>query len=648
MPNQIPKVHEFRSHKDQKRTAVVTYRSETLNVEKRTIEFVLATDQPADFGGYFEILGMNDGEMRTKRLDDGIVPVLDSHPQAQWKVQTIDDQFGVVREWRKENGQIIGLLFFGSDERSDRAFKKVAEGVVKTGSIGYFAYNHVDTAPDSQGKKTYRAIDWEIVEFSLVSIPRDPDAQSRSLDPDQNQNKNLNEIKPSNERNGNMPPENEVIPKTITEADLATATKGADEAAVQRVMDIQAAVRSAKFGPEVAEDMIKRGLTLEAASKEIFQKMEARSKAEDEAKKINPSIDINHSEEAKKTESRREAIATAIEHRTDKSVKVEGLARNLAGLSLFEMQKESLRLEGKDVRSMDMETIIRQGFQGTSDFPIATQSAVAKKVKKGYDYVSNNYLPLITETSRSDFKTTASVSLSDAPALTKIKENGEFETGQFAESAEQYKIETFGKRIALTRQAIINDDLSLFSKVPYSMGVAGARLVQKAVFDIFKNNPEMADEENLFDSTAHKNVASNAASVQAAVEALLLLLRKQTSPKNEIMGYNPGYVIVGADLEIAARQLISQVNAAKSSDVNVLANTLQGVIVEASLAAKKVFLTGRSEEVDMIEVAWLNGNKGVNVRTRENSNILGVEWDVFMDFGIKALDYRGLYSGGLT
>jgi hypothetical protein len=628
----------------EKRTALVHYRADSLNEDQRTVDFVLATDAPADFGAYFEILGMEDGEIRSKRLDDGIVPVLDSHPQSQWKVQTVDDQFGVVTKWKKENGSMVGTCKFAKDERSERAFQKVKEGILRTGSVGYIVYGFRDVTPPEVKKKTYRAIDWELLEFSLVSIPADPDAKSRNQENEKYKTKIVEENSTLNERTQKMGKndenENAEQPTAAEQIESVRVKATADEQG--RIVDIQTAVRSAGLEDDLALDLITRNLSLAEASKEIFTKMAAKKK-----ESASPAIDVNHRAEEKNRKTRISDMVTAIEHRVDSAVKVEGQSREFAGMSLFEMAKECVRATGKDVRLMDRETVIRQAFQGTSDFPTIAGAAMEKKIKLGYDSVVDNFKPLISETSRSDFKTGASVSLSDAPSLGEIKENGEFETGTFTESKEQYKIGTYGKRIALTRQVIINDDMGIFNKIPVSMGASGGRTLHALVWGFLNAAHTMGDGVALFHAT-HKNLAANAADLEAAVKAMLLLLRKQTAPKGAVMNYNPGYLVVGADYEIEGRKLVTQTTPASAADVNVYANTLQGLIVESSIAAKKTFLTGRKGEVDMIEVAWLNGQRGVNIRQRENSNILGVEWDIFMDVGAKPQDHRGLYSGGIT
>lgn len=644
---------EFRSHKTEKRTAKVKYREGTLNTEERTIEFTLATDTVADFGGYFEILGMEDGELRTQRLDDGIVPVLDSHPQAQWKVQTIDDQFGAIISWRKEKGEIIGKLQFDDDERSDRAFKKVSKKTLKTGSIGYLVYRHRNMSGPEDKKPTYRAIDWEILEFSLVSIPRDPNAQSRSQAVDTIETIIENEKQTLNERTQTMPPDNQPVvdPKTrtFTQEELNTQLQDGVEARQQRILDIQAAVKSAGFEESFALELITKNVSFEAASKEILKKVAERNAASEAGNQVQPGLDVNHGAEEQKRSARIKAMANAIVHRADTTGKVELAedAREFANLNLFEMARKSLSLQGKDARNLDGDVLIRSALQTTSDFPEITGTAMNMSVKRGWDTVINNYEGIVSHTSRNNFNDGGSISLSDAPQLKKVNEHGELKKGFFEESAEKYKIETLGVEVGITRQTFYNDQFGVFGKVPFSLGVSGARSVKRLVWSTVKDNKKMfSDKKELFHPDHRNMLAAAVAELDpAALAALRLLLRKQMSPKKEAMDYNPGYLIVSAELEEAGRKILSQIYPAMAQNVNVFKDDIQGLIVESSLDANDFYLSGRKEEVDMIELAWLNNKRGVNVQEIGRDGFLGIKWNVWMDVGGAPLDFRGLYKG---
>lgn len=627
------------------KSKAMNFMPETLNEEQRTVDFVMATDDPADLGWCYEILGMEKGEYRSKRLDAGIVPVMDWHPQKQKHIvpQSIDNQHGTVISYRTEGGKMIGTCLFAKDERSDRAFQKIKDGVLKTGSVGFLVYKYLDITPQDQAKKVYRAIDWEVFEFSLTSIPEDPGSQARSFE---NESKTKTKILTRDlghtERNQVMPQE-VIVEKPIKKEDVDLAVREAEEKAQTRILGIQGSVRSLGLEDSVASDLIARGLTLEAANTEVIKLAAA---AREKGGTVNPLIGATVSETTT-SEERVRAIETAIESRFDSSVKVEGLAREFAGLSLYEMQKESLRKNGMDVRFMDKEMIIRQAFQGTSDFPMAAGNVLNRQAGRGYNHVTKNFENIISQGNRNDFKEHANVSLSDAPELKKKNEHGDFETGFFKEGSEKFKIETFGRKLGLTRELFYNDDLDLFAKVAFQMGLAGGRKLHKLVFAILNANYKMSDGKNLFDAT-HKNLlAGTTADLEALAEKLLILLRAQTAPEGAEMGLEPGYLIVGSKLEVAAKKLITAVSASKSSDVNVFANTFQGVIVENSIPDKAVILSGRKEEVDLIQVDWLRGNRGVNViQTQKGAK--GIEYEVFMDVGVAPGGHRGFYKGLLT
>ena len=75
-----------------------------------------------------------------------------------------------------------------------------------------------------------------------------------------------------------------------------------------------------------------------------------------------------------------------------------------------------------------------------------------------------------------DFKAMNRVQLGEAPQLLKVSEGGEFKRGTISESKESYRIETYGRVVAITRQVLINDDLDAFTRIPAMYGTAIATL----------------------------------------------------------------------------------------------------------------------------------------------------------------------------
>jgi hypothetical protein len=90
-------------------------------------------------------------------------------------------------------------------------------------------------------------------------------------------------------------------------------------------------------------------------------------------------------------------------------------------------------------------------------------------------------------------------------------EKGEFKRGKISEGKETYALGTYGKIFAFTRQALINDDLGAFTRLPFMMGSASVRLENDTVWGILTTNAAMSDSVNLFHAN-HSNLTSGATS----------------------------------------------------------------------------------------------------------------------------------------
>ncbi len=53
------------------------------------------------------------------------------------------------------------------------------------------------------------------------------------------------------------------------------------------------------------------------------------------------------------------------------------------------------------------------------------------------------------------------------------------------------------------------------------------------------------------------------------------------------------------------------------------------------------FLLGSKDDTDFIEVDYLNGQEIPNIRRMETPGTLGFVWDIYLDWGISVMDYRG-------
>jgi phage major head subunit gpT-like protein len=248
-----------------------------------------------------------------------------------------------------------------------------------------------------------------------------------------------------------------------------------------------------------------------------------------------------------------------------------------------------------------------------------------------------------------DFKSMHRVQLGEAPQLLEVGESGEFKRGTLGESKESYKVKTYGRVVAITRQVLINDDLDAFTRIPAMYGNSIAQLESDVVWGIITANPAMADGNALFHTT-HKNLAGTGAALDVlSVGAARAAMALQTGlDKKTVLNIRPAFLIVPAALELKAEQLVAQnlVPAATSSVVPQSIRTLAPISEPRLDAASATawYLAASPNQIDTIEYAYLEGQQGAYIETRNGFDVDGVEIKCRLDFGAKAIDWRGLYK----
>ena len=54
------------------------------------------------------------------------------------------------------------------------------------------------------------------------------------------------------------------------------------------------------------------------------------------------------------------------------------------------------------------------------------------------------------------------------------------------------------------------------------------------------------------------------------------------------------------------------------------------------------FMFGDTADAEGIEVDYLNGQEIPNIRRMEQAGQLGFVWDIYLDWGISVMNYRGI------
>lgn len=338
-------------------------------------------------------------------------------------------------------------------------------------------------------------------------------------------------------------------------------------------------------------------------------------------------------------------------------------AQDLRGMSLRDLAIDCMvRLEGRNANEMLRMSpsdlygeLSRQFFNPTAAFPAILDETIRKSIVTAYQTVPTTFEAWTSKGSVSDFKSTPDHQylLGGLGDFELVPENGELKHSTLKTSMlPQRKIDTYGKQFSMSRQAFINDDIGFLSAMPAAYTQAAKKTIDKAVYKILIGNPKIFDNKQLF-AADHKNlVATGAKPSQATVQEIILLAQGQTDPFDEPIYETPRFLVVpmGYEFDLAVLFNSAQVTGSNNNDVNPLYNYPLTVIQSPwinSLTGTEVkpwFMVTDPASSKSLQVDYLNGNETPTFRRSEAPGQLGFVWDIWHDWGITAVDYRGIYK----
>lgn len=626
------------------------------SADARTVDLTAATGTRVlrwswDRDYYWEVLDCSEGAVDLGRVERGVCPLLDAH--SRWSIK---DQLGKITGARFESGALITPAQFGESDAAREAEAQVSAGVIKGVSIGYRVLELTLTEHKDGDHPVYTATRWELLEVSLCPVPADPDAgvrsdnglhpcvivENRHMDPEENGNTGQ---APANETRAApaapIAPEPPV--RTVQQpapAAPASAARMSPAEALDFVEDARA------FGEEIATQA--RGwatdLTPDAARQNLLRAAADAQRGEAPLRSSQGNIRINVDER----DTVRAAIANALEHRHDDKVELTDAGRQWRGMTLLEMVRYNLEANGEKVRGLTRRQLADMALRAhaTSDFPAVLSNVAGKTLRKGYEQAPQTFKRWMRPAKASDFKQITRLQLGGAPDFLLVPEGGTFKMGTIGEGKEVYALATYGRRLAFTRQMLINDDVDAFTRIPQMMGAAAARFESDAAYAPLNGNPTMSDGIPLFHAS-HKNLAAAGGGIsETTLTDADVAMGAQTGLQGETLNLSGKYMLVGRKNRLPAMKILSGVQATTTGDVNVYANTLE-LIVDSRLnraGAEPWYVVADHNEIDTAEYCYLEGDEGVYLEERAGFETDGIELKARLDFAVKAIDSKGFYK----
>lgn len=645
---------------------------DSLNEEKRTVDLIWSTGAPVlrgFFSPFFEELSMKPAHVRMGRLKSGGAPLLNVHRQG-----TIADVIGVVEKASLKKGEGHATVRFSSEPEAEAVFAKVREGIVKNVSVGYQTFRAEQVKPknasDPDEIPTFRAVDWEPHELSMVPVNADADAMVRNTAAT-----NPCEFIFANQEQRNMEddgttpvatpaapqpvaPVAPVVPAPV--AISAEATRAIQVAERGRTLGIQRCAGTLGVSAEVAQAAVDAGTSLDdfrAASVEDFEQRN-QTLIPDTAR---PDITGGDDAQDKMARGMTAWLITKCGKRgvMEKAAKLSGDSFDFdpgefRGMTLSEVCRESLTANGQKSRGMDPLEMVGNALShrsqsGISDFPVILENVMNKLLLGAYAITPDTWTRFCATGSVSDFRAHNRYRLGSFGVLETVNEHGEFRNKSIPDARkESITAGTVGNIIQLSRQAIINDDMDAFAKLSTQLGRASKLTVEVAVFiELAKNGglgPLMGDGKSLFHAD-HNNIGATAALAVASVDADRVVMKSQTDESsNDILELIPKTLLIPAGLKATATQINESefdIDDVGGHAVNTSRGSWSDIVDTARLTGTRRYTFADVAVAAVLEVAFLNGQQEPFIEMQEGFRVDGVSWKIRQDFGVAGIDFKG-------
>ena len=661
----------------------------TFNVEDRTVEVAVASELPVirfDWDGweyYNETLAMDGVDLSGAKQG---IPLLNSH----FRYDAMQDILGTTSDLRVEGDKLVGVRHFSAT--AEKAFTLAREGHLRGQSVGYRVSKSTWLKPGEKATIFGRefentdkhlrlrvATKWAPVEDSIVVFPADHTTGMRSEDgalPPEPENIESNDTSNKNNDAGdgtsgiaanktqtkeqtNMENENKQTPLNQQPA-ATTAAPVADNEEAKRAATAAERARSreiremcAKFGiaDEMREKLLDDGATVEEARKAVMDELEKRSAANQ-----TPPAGQHVTGQRDYIDQVLEPLTDAMCVRGGVNIPEEKRHKDYRQFTVSSVRDVCLNIllqrgESPDIMRLAPGEIFTRAI-ATGDLPILLKSTAERSLMAGWEYQDETYGAWTGSGSTNDLREkTVARGLANFQ-LKEVKEGQDYEYADMSEESLSYRVAKFGRMIAFTEEASINDNLDQITIYPEEMGRACRALEADLAYNFLINNPNGPDGTEIF-SSAHKNLAASGSKpTEDSVNAALLAMSVQKDASGKLIRVMPRAGVFPAAFKATVDKLLNtefwnDSNAA-STQKNTAYRILPKLVFEPRLDAAfesqnlPWFIIG--QENKGVVIVHLRGYETPQMKTEQSFNIDGFRAKIRHFCGAYAASHQALYK----
>ncbi len=286
-----------------------------------------------------------------------------------------------------------------------------------------------------------------------------------------------------------------------------------------------------------------------------------------------------------------------------------------------------------------------QAAFSTVSLPGILSNVANKEILQGYMEEDTVWEKIAATKTVSDFKTVTSYRMLDDMTYEELGPGGKIKHGKTGEESFTRSADTYAKMYSITRQDIINDDLSAFDDLRARLGRGSAMKLNDLFWATFLGNlgTIFTAARTNYISGSTTNLGTDGVGLGLGQKAW----RQRTSPSADVakrVGGTAKFLLVPPELETIADALYVGRNnsSVKVSDVNTFAGKYNPIcapqLSDSSITGYSTtawYLLGDKSMGAPMVVSFLNGQQTPTVESADaDFNTLGVQFRGYHDFGV--------------
>lgn len=590
------------------------------------------------------------GHVRTQRMENGL-PLLDAHND--WAMKAL---VGKIENMSvSPQTGITGKARFSKRAEVDPLVMDVEDGIADSVSLGTMVYAYQITEREGE-VPLYLAVDHEPMEGSFVPVQADPGSRTQSHKVD-GEPTILEEIPMSDKNTADL--EKAAAEKAVETERTNIATL------MQHGIDLG-------LGLDTVQSVIAEKLSLtDATSKMIAISARLRAKAAEDAKKDKKDEPLPQGQartmavDKDQSEKDAEGIIEYLAHKEMPSQnKLGENGKRFMGMTSVDVCRYVCDKHGVSTMGMPREDIIQRAMtpfrkndigaaHTTADLPnLLGDGLVNRALVKAYERTPDSYSSLVGETTFTDTRTKNFVQVGNLGPLRQVLQAAEYKRVSIGESKEKLNIDKYGEIFALTLEAILNDDLSAFVRMPAAFAQAAKLTEEAIVFGLLATGQVMLQDGVQCFHADHGNVGTGGDASAPDTTGLTDARTKMRKQKGITvaagrLGIKPKYIVAPVKYELGLAQLMAPITPAETANVvppyiRDMQYVISDVLDEAN--TQKWYGVADPAVMECIVISRLQGGRVFRVMQQEGWNVDGLEMKVRHWFGAGIVDYRGLYQ----